>query len=232
MRGKSRSHSPTSIKLWRGGGTQLQWHLHDPLSSSSANSFPLSLEFFPRLPHVSASYFSIGLTTYLADGCQTSLTGGNWKDGSHCPPPPQCFVRIIHPRFRPPSLDGTSFPTASPPLSAFSNFTPLTAGRTNGEPPVTLTEMTLSSSRVYPSLVPLTGSSPSRLASDGDGRIFVCFDGHGEIQAWCDALERIPRGHWTSCRPALITQACLVLYFRSLGPGPSSRPLPPQSPLK
>lgn len=73
MRGKSRSHSPTFHQVWRGGGKQLQRHLHDVPLSCSASSFHLgcpSLEFFARLPYVPASFFSIGLPTYLADGCQ------------------------------------------------------------------------------------------------------------------------------------------------------------------
>jgi hypothetical protein len=98
---------PLSIKAvhgWRGGGNKLQWHLHDP-SLPSANFFHsscLSLEFFPGLPQAPASCFLDRVSLLPTYRMHTIVLTG-WKMGL-TPPPPSC-VRIIHPRFRPHSLD-------------------------------------------------------------------------------------------------------------------------------
>lgn len=96
MRGKSRSTVPLSIKLWRGGGKQLQWHLHDVPLSCSANSF----RDYRMCPHHSSrSGFP---PAWRMDA--NVLTGGNLRDGSLTGPLP----RNPRPDYPPPV--STSFP--------------------------------------------------------------------------------------------------------------------------
>lgn len=102
MRGKSRSHSPTFHQAVAWGREAAAVAPPRCPLSCSANSFHLgrlSLEFFPRLPYVPASFFSIGVPTYLADGCQCL----DWRELerwiAHWPPPPQSSSGLSTPGF-------------------------------------------------------------------------------------------------------------------------------------